>query len=1096
FLGGLFRIGYVLPLINPYWSFITPAWAFVIAVSSHALYNNILAPWFGWVVGMAGARKHASTLEGFLECFDDERGFEFRGSYYDRPSEMDNRDKTIWPHLKEALKEIIKRILRGERGELAPILETALIATIKMIERDEGAAADEAAGKALRAFKSELLQTLEDVKKIAGEGKETEAAERGDTSTSKHDDVFITSLERYLQDKANKEIIISATKIMNVLNARYGWETFLDKSEEEIKGKLTAKSDADILIGLRMTLTQYAAQAYRMRVVRWDRNPDLTRKIEGFLRQALAKHEGEDQQTAGPAAVIGWLWKPLIKDQWISKENAAIFSWVIEELLYLGIALYIIPWALSPWFALGPVGITLSCIGLNLVSGFAHNRIYRWSKERIDGRTKYKIIDKGPARLRHKLLFTGLETIFRAGYLLPLFGFVPGMHSIAWLIIASTAHLIYNAAIAPKLRLPVGMAAPSYGHRERLLAAEPVDKEIYEKLFEINLKLIALCSKRMKYKEKDEREYEEVLGEIESLVNEALGVLPKFREKPYTRGDRLGALASYRLDAEAFLNRALELVREGNEPAANACIVGALDRIASGRDALLMVRLGRRETLDRVRVNEKGSIILLQQRYVGKEWADTRIAEYVKSIFRYLWEAFRSMDEQIDGELNDRDFCIIALRLIDGVIGRRDPETRGIIEGGILDDAKRRMTSEDRAQRGQPRLTHDEIKAIEENINKVLKGLGGAIVEKKVLAKFALQSALELIKAGDIRNVEEMLNIARRHLGARREDTESIIESLQKGHLEILRRMVWERNDDIAGRAKNILDTIVNILNGKEENVDLETAKGCAEGLRRLKTMREPEFEGLKGLISQVIREIDSLISLEGQKGKDAEIEKSKDTIKRNLGLVMQRVKDAKILCRFMAVYRNTYVQKRLNGIYGTTREGVFNEIFQVFVGKKDLIRGSPTISWTRFYQPAFIPFMIKNPERGKKPKRIPNPTFKAVTKLAQIKETAHLERIIESKKITKTANPNTYALLKRLEEAGKRDITQFKKDDIIDLFAALALDYNLKGENRLLLENAFYGIDIPLLVIAVQPGQIVDEGLIQEGYQHLNVKTVTLEAT
>ncbi|NQT06798.1 MAG: hypothetical protein HQ575_04580, partial [Candidatus Omnitrophica bacterium] len=57
FLGGLFRIGYVLPLINPYWSFITPAWAFVIAVSSHALYNNILTPWFGWAVGMAGKKK-------------------------------------------------------------------------------------------------------------------------------------------------------------------------------------------------------------------------------------------------------------------------------------------------------------------------------------------------------------------------------------------------------------------------------------------------------------------------------------------------------------------------------------------------------------------------------------------------------------------------------------------------------------------------------------------------------------------------------------------------------------------------------------------------------------------------------------------------------------------------------------------------------------------------------------------------------------------------------------------------------------------------------------------------------------------------------
>ena len=190
------------------------------------------------------------------------------------------------------------------------------------------------------------------------------------------------------------------------------------------------------------------------------------------FEQAQAEKGGK------PNAMMEGLWRPLIDAGAISPENAARFSFVIEEALFSGVLLNIMPWFLAVLGFPSYMHTVFFFAVSNIFFGFLHTRLYYWRarggfyrggaenirlgyNRRVKGK---EVVDLGEAGIKHQLGFIFLGAIFRCSYL------IPGFNGLASLVIASGAHAFYNNVVTNVLNLFVDLPLAMAGKHQMELA--------------------------------------------------------------------------------------------------------------------------------------------------------------------------------------------------------------------------------------------------------------------------------------------------------------------------------------------------------------------------------------------------------------------------------------------------------------------------------------------------------------------------------------------------------------------------------------------------------------------------------------------------
>ncbi|MEW6101856.1 MAG: alpha/beta fold hydrolase, partial [Candidatus Omnitrophota bacterium] len=497
---------------------------------------------------------------------------------------------------------------------------------------------------------------------------------------------------------------------------------------------------------------------------------------------------------------------------------------------------------------------------------------------------------------------------------------------------------------------------------------EAQDAALVEELMRINLELFVLLEKRKQELNSDERE--KITREMKDKVIALVQFL-----------DSLKVDTEYREKARESLRKAFDLIVGQNEPAANACLMGAINAIAKERQDEFKKRLEDLRGVSRVWAKAR-YIYMLQQRYVSKNGLEKKVLEYRKVRFELLWQALRSLDEQIDTELKERQWLISVSR---------------IIAEGCLD------TSE---------------------LAKIYKSLSNSRikVEQKRLAALALGDAIKLIKLGNKEQAGELLDIVLRLLDSRIQETEAIIANLTKGYVQELRQIVTQRNEAVRRIANAALEDLINNRIGEaKEKINILTG---------LQVLREPVYAGMIILLKLTLNGLN-----EGRNDEKA---------KYNLRLLITKSEEADTLSRFMTKFRAAYVDSILYKgaeFSQEQKERVFLETFSQFVGEGNLIRGSPEKAWTLCYLAAFV--SMKAPRPDKPSKKEDNRVFKAATTLIIIQEVRDFERIV--KDLARRKRTLICDLLTYLRKTGGIDYSILSASEKERVAAALIIDYGLK---------------------------------------------------
>jgi SAM-dependent methyltransferase len=549
---------------------------------------------------------------------------------------------------------------------------------------------------------------------------------------------------------------------------------------------------------------------------------------------------------------------------------------------------------------------------------------------------------------------------------------------------------------------------------------ESIWRDYLETLFGCNLKLFVALAKRMKAKASGNGPaLDEARQDVHELTVRAQLKMTVFGQRMKELPPGTLALGVHAQIKSKF-DEAVSLIEKGNEPAACASLVGAVNLISGAREDLIRRRMLRSKPRVRVVKYDDGLILMRQQAYVKTDdRAITLTPSYVKRLFKLRWQAGRSLDEQEDSNLRERTFMSGLIASVDGEIARA------------------RMAP--------------ETVALEE-IDRIGLALAGKDVEEKRLAAIAIGTVRELIEMGSASSVKHLLPVARRYMELRVEAIDSILDHIMKGRVNPLHRIVAEEKSDLLSRVG-----VIERLLGRRDYAGAlgptyglwQTVKWYLTDKENIKEPPEPDLEGIDVPIWAFISELEKAKAFTGASG-------GYDDGKAQFwfGVLKNKIEDSQHLSAFIARFRDAYVKAAKTRAPGRDlKADIFISEFEKFVKERRLILGSPRLKSFRMlcYLAAFV--------------RMEDPAFKPINTLRLIVEIDDIDKIIRSRKLGGLAH--TLAFLRPIvagrHEAGDPSIRTIGElcgnghaDERKGLVRALAEDFGLDDAGRFELAKSF----------------------------------------
>ena len=342
------------------------------------------------------------------------------------------------------------------------------------------------------------------------------------------------------------------------------------------------------------------------------------------------------------------------------------------------------------------------------------------------------------------------------------------------------------------------------------------------------------------------------------------------------------------------------------------------------------------------------------------------IRTYKEDRFDFLWEAFRSVDHQIETELSE----ILRLRGLAEKLRKYEGLFERAWQGSLLGSLVRpvNLTAED----------WEELAAV---ISEVLSRLRATWIAEKQTAAAGLVAAGVAIAPQKVFRAYTGVSGAVRLLEGRISNLRSIIYKLENGRLEEMRRYLRSVDEDLSWKLKQMRRSSGN----PESNAFQHNGFALLQILKRKK---EPEFHGLLGLV--------------------AGAKENPDPKKRifYLELARKKLEAAKELHEWMRGYREAFKRFRLSGQESDeASEAAFREKYEEFLKDRKIPKGSTEAKlWKlRFYQAVKVPLLIDAPKKTDavqnelplgvpaqmeaQPSRIPNPEFEAFNILIYLSE-------------------------------------------------------------------------------------------------------------
>ncbi|MBM3251319.1 MAG: hypothetical protein FJZ11_00860, partial [Candidatus Omnitrophica bacterium] len=561
-----------------------------------------------------------------------------------------------------------------------------------------------------------------------------------------------------------------------------------------------------------------------------------------------------------------------------------------------------------------------------------------------------------------------------------------------------------------------GLAAMAKGgskYQEKPYKDESEALGYFMSLTKINMRVVNLGAMRKFHPQLTAPEAEKLIGILKELA-ESIRQPGNFANPKERR--RL------RQEMKEQLLKAIALIEKANEPAANACISAAIARSVKEFNLLRQSRLQRpRRRISLWTDYEKQEYWLRKgvvKSFPVAKGESVNMTVYRPQRFKSLFEASRSCDDSIDTELEDWKWLKEAVRIIDEVL---QP---------ILD----------RAKSGQ--LSPEDIRRFQQAIVPILDKLANVIKPEKELARFCLELLCELAEYGNLASTQTILWAAKTFFESRISEVESIIRGLKDDRTAVFREAAKNRKKSFQIRLSNILAWI--------EKQEYEKASGACFGLTKAKMMQiylqEPQYAWIKKELGKA-----GGILKGNTKDSSADRKKKAEAAAAIVKSIMEIEKVSSVVSKFMQDLRDYYVEQNLKGNC-ISRQEAFDFVFRETIKKTHKTRGAPLspdkwrVWYARFYQAAFIPLNIDNPQKSSETKRIPNPLFNAVSIAIKLQEKDRIESCI--KLLTPKAKfPNTRQALKKLSE--KEFISRLSDQEKLWIIAGVAADYNLDENQR-----------------------------------------------
>ena len=356
------------------------------------------------------------------------------------------------------------------------------------------------------------------------------------------------------------------------------------------------------------------------------------------------------------------------------------------------------------------------------------------------------------------------------------------------------------------------------------------------------------------------------------------------------------------------------------------------------------------------------------------------------SYFRYRWNMFESLDDQIVNNLAEREWFTKTISDVKSV-------------QNILVKVKG-VKSE---------ITDSENSEIKEKLDLMLDVINSKLIRlpNKQVAAGYINSAKGYYNSGkydDMRMCWKSLQDASAYLEARKKDAEQIYRRL-KGILNECRHWAIEANSRIAEATNSRNNAILHSVTSRDEM----KMPGC-----------EPELEGIGLLVWKGIKLFE-----------DDRTGANKAKIDSVLKRAADEIRQANIMHNFMITFKNTYYDARYSRGGEVSAEEIFRSVWLKYLAKEGHIRGAPDYWYARLYQAAFIHQSIPNPE--KLSQRISKPLFKAASIVCRILKLNDLDSILDARSLLKDEKfARTRALFGDFKTRNKR--SGGKKESLADL--------------------------------------------------------------
>jgi len=375
-----------------------------------------------------------------------------------------------------------------------------------------------------------------------------------------------------------------------------------------------------------------------------------------------------------------------------------------------------------------------------------------------------------------------------------------------------------------------------------------------------------------------------------------------------------------------------------------------------------------------------------------------------KRYFHFRGNIFASLDDQITGNLDEREWLIAAVRDVKAV-------------QAVFAEAKGMKTH----------IPAEKQAWIEARLKGILNIVGAGRVRSRDKQRAAgyVEAAIADYDRGTLEDIRESyrnLSRAIRALEERRQKVEDIFKGL-RGILN--QAMAWarEQNEYMASSAPS---------------GDLSRLYALADRDEIKAPENEPDFEGVEPVIRRAIRLI-----------RTAPAENSR-RIREDLKAVEEDIKGANVVLGFLSEFINTYYNERyLSGTDQVDRQQVFEGIWHRYSARSGIVRGSPAYWYARFRQTAFIHRTIPDPAKASE--RISNPCFTASTVLIRIIRIGKIESILSARGLLpRDLFGNTRDFMEGVMSGAERDgtarlsVADLSAKEKRELVRALAADTGL----------------------------------------------------